>query len=497
MWVSLKGALLQGMLPERVQSFGMVAIVEYFVKIKSDMKAIKDQSYQMFYRGHVQDLEICDDATSMKTLIRAKVLPSMKTDKLYKVLIIINNDTEICQANCDCASGKGPLASCKHIAAITYAVEEFARLFLRTEMDPSRTEQLSQWNRPRAKKMQAVPTYDLPFEKQKHGQIQSERKGKHPSTYQLDEICNSDVKAAKKMICDLHQYETNTNKKVGFLQVLDSDNPVTSIATQVPVGSIIDKMNETIKTVARSDKTRPEKVGDILEAVNVSEEERNRIESETKEQAATYLWMRARAKRIRASICHRVISFTNRTSGKVLVSDIIKPKSFSTAATQFGIHHEQLAITKYKDSRDVVVEKCGLVISVAKGFLAASPDGIITESNGEKGLLEVKALPSWTDILPFDAYKIPKYPVKMSTLTVNGINRKAPRLKKTHAHYHQVQLQLYCCSHFAKFVDYVILHVNVGKVHVERIFPDEEWQMTMLSKLQDFYKEKVIDELLK
>ena len=263
------------------------------------------------------------------------------------------------------------------------------------------------------------------------------------------------------------------------MNVFDLNNSFTTANIQVPVESIIDKMNEEIGKIAKSDKTREEKTEEIIRAVSVTTEERHRIEAETKEQSENYLWMKAREKRISASKCHRVIAFTNRTSGQVLVNEIIKPKSFSTAATQFGIQHEPLAITRYSEYREakgenITVEKCGLVISLENGFLAASPDGVITEPNSEKGLLEVKVLPSWSDIPLVQACKNSKYPVKECTEIVNGKPEKVLRLKKSHQYYHQVQLQLYCCQHFAKFVDFVILHVNLGEMHIERIFPDLE-----------------------
>ena len=71
-------------------------------------------------------------------------------------------------------------------------------------------------------------------------------------------------------------------------------------------------MNKEIIRVARSDMTRNDKAEGVLNALKVTEEERDHLEGETREQASTFLWMRAREKRIRASICHRVITFTGK-----------------------------------------------------------------------------------------------------------------------------------------------------------------------------------------
>ena len=61
------------------------------------------------------------------------------------------------------------------------------------------------------------------------------------------------------------------------------------------------------------------------------------------------------------------------------------------------------------------------------GFcMAASPDGIVTFPDGEKGILEVKAPPSFSDEEPFDAYKNSKYPIKFSTETIDGVKQRLP-----------------------------------------------------------------------
>ena len=56
---------------------------------------------------------------------------------------------------CGCAAGMGPKASCKHIAALCYALEEFSRLRQLPEFVMC-TDKLQSWNRPRPRKLQAI-----------------------------------------------------------------------------------------------------------------------------------------------------------------------------------------------------------------------------------------------------------------------------------------------------------------------------------------------------
>ena len=150
----------------------------------------------------------------------------------------------------------------------------------------------------------------------------------------------------------------------------------------------------------------------------------------------------------------------------------------------------------YRDCWNVTVQDCGLFISIENGHFSASPDGVVTEPSGDKGIIEVKALPTFSQIDPLQAYSDNKYPVKMTLVNLNGNRQRLPKLKKTHKFYHQIQLQLYCFSHFAQFAEFVILHVDVNKLHYERIYPDQEWKESKIDKMETFYTRKVVDELL-
>ena len=88
------------------------------------------------------------------------------------------------------------------------------------------------------------------------------------------------------------------------------------------------------------------------------------------------------------------------------------------------------------------VAECGLIVHPDKGFLAASPDGIVHEvESGATGLLEIKC----------------PYTKRNSTLTEACENddffcciaNSKLHLKCHHTYYHQVQLQLYCFSRTA------------------------------------------------
>ena len=118
------------------------------------------------------------------------------------------------------------------------------------------------------------------------------------------------------------------------------------------------------------------------------------MEKHTRCQVSSDLWHQERKLRITASMVKEVCCKRGTTSIKSFILKELAPKSIDTAAICYGNDHEQDAIESYKrfcksNGKEVVVESCGLVISLSEPWLAASPDGIVSEG-GSKGCLEVK-----------------------------------------------------------------------------------------------------------
>ena len=90
-----------------------------------DFKLVNPAS-SLFCCGHVQRIQVCQEISSNSTFIRAAAdcLPEMKKGCVYKIGMKLDASTfDICGAQCSCPAGKDPKASCKHIAALCYALE--------------------------------------------------------------------------------------------------------------------------------------------------------------------------------------------------------------------------------------------------------------------------------------------------------------------------------------------------------------------------------------
>ena len=135
----------------------MSQIVAYFVtrsvidgKVAGDLKSINKSAENLFICGHVQNIQ-CVEVNKI-FYIKAKCLPEMRKDRVYLLKVAIKSEeSDIVYAE------KG---SCKHIAALAYALIDFCHYKCLPEYCTS-TEILQQWNRPRQKRVDIVPVDEL------------------------------------------------------------------------------------------------------------------------------------------------------------------------------------------------------------------------------------------------------------------------------------------------------------------------------------------------
>uniref|UniRef100_A0A1X7TMZ8 SWIM-type domain-containing protein n=1 Tax=Amphimedon queenslandica TaxID=400682 RepID=A0A1X7TMZ8_AMPQE len=81
----------------------------------------------------------------------------MRKDRVYKLNVSFDADScDINGADCGCPGGRGPSASCKHIAALCYAFLNFCELGSLPDFLTC-TDRLQEWNRPRKKNLDPIP----------------------------------------------------------------------------------------------------------------------------------------------------------------------------------------------------------------------------------------------------------------------------------------------------------------------------------------------------
>ena len=134
--------------------------------------------------------------------------------------------------------------------------------------------------------------------------------------------------------------------------------------------------------------------------VHIGATELKDLETHTRLQADCELWHQERKLRITASMMKEVCHRKDSTDCKAFLLKKLVPKTIHTAAIHYGNQHEQDAVTAYKNfhlkhyGTEVNVESCGLFVSPSEPWLAASPDGIVTNplnsTTQHRGCLEVK-----------------------------------------------------------------------------------------------------------
>ena len=93
--------------------------------------------------------------------IKAKCLPEMRKDRVYILKVVLKaRELDIVYAECGCPAEMGPKGSCKHIAALPYALADFSRYKRLPEYRTS-TDMLQQWNRFRQRHVEMVPVDEL------------------------------------------------------------------------------------------------------------------------------------------------------------------------------------------------------------------------------------------------------------------------------------------------------------------------------------------------
>ena len=134
---------------------------------------------------------------------------------------------------------------------------------------------------------------------------------------------------------------------------------------------------------------------------------------------------------------------------------------------------------------DIPVDKCGFTIHSEKGWLGASPDGRVKGLDSD-GIVEIKCPYSKREVSPEDA-------CGDSSFYCELINSEV-RLKQTHAYYHQVQLQLFVGIGLYHWCDFCVY--TCKGFSVQRIFPNNSWQERYIPKLESYFDDFILLEIV-
>ena len=337
-----------------------------------------------------------------------------------------------------------------------------------------------QWKAPKKRKQSTLPISEAVFEKHDYAKPMK-RKVKHVEDFdpRPQEFRGTTASRLPDLLDSLR------GEQLCISLLFDSKyKQITEKTPQPSSHSIPDaeELKETIKA--------------FKETLQVSEEKAREIERNTREQRLSSLWFSVRKFRIISSLFGAVFTRRVDTPPDSLVLRIIQPKNFSTAATQYGIENEQVAIKEYiihqhkNGHPELAVVPSGILINSAYPFLGTSPDGAVHDpSNLQQpfGFLEVKCPYSARNISPEEACTASTFCCEWDV--TNG----QIKLKETHQYYAQIQGQMGIGERL--WCDFVI-YTKKG-LSIQRIpFHSAYWTDKLLPKLTSFYDNCIAPEIV-
>ena len=228
--------------------------------------------------------------------------------------------------------------------------------------------------------------------------------------------------------------------------------------------------------------------------VVVTDEEAVFIAQQTKEQVDSEVWFAERRKRLTAPTVGSIAKMRATTKRAKRVESLLYSKFRGNTATHYGQAMEDRAKLRYQTYQrqhghpGLIVESCGLHVSVDKPWLAASPDGLVTDSSDPThplGLVEIKNPFVARNLTLMEASKKSSFCLKMNK------DSGLLTLPTGHNYYYQIQTQLFCTGR--QWCDFAL--ATNQQIHIERIYSDSAWQTANLCKLQNFYFSALLPEL--
>ena len=119
-----------------------------------------------------------------------------------------------------------------------------------------------------------------------------------------------------------------------------------------------------------------------------------------------------------------------------------RPDLSRVKAVQWGKEKEDEARREYEIKTGSIVICCGLIISKERPLFAASPDGLVENSNG-RVLIEIKC-----------PWSLRNKDLSATEIPATSFLDRELKLKRSYAYYYQIQLGMYCTG--SKLTHFVV-----------------------------------------
>ncbi|XP_029027751.1 uncharacterized protein LOC114868388 [Betta splendens] len=228
------------------------------------------------------------------------------------------------------------------------------------------------------------------------------------------------------------------------------------------------------------------------------------VEVLTRGQRTNQDWFSWRKGRITASVAHRIahckfVNGKSRTPPQSYLAAVTgEGPRVQTRAMSWGIEMEAEVVRRYQRLKSsalggpISVQDCGLFIDADHPWLAASPDGIVTDSKSGQWVLEVKCPYKHRRSRVEDACRDdPAFCLEIKKDQDEFRTAPVYHLKTSHSYFTQIQCQLAVTG--LRHADLVVFTLKETAI-VAVTFDPEMWKETV-SKLEVFYRDAVLPKL--
>ena len=462
----------------------LVLTVSFYTQ--DQLKAYKSlDGYNFFTNGWVNSVTGLNvGKTNFLFLSTVKHSQSVSLPPL-KVWLITKADGEVITGHCTCMAGLGE--ACAHVAAVLFAAEAnsiMKRQFTSTSLPCS-------WLPPtfRSVKFAEIKAIDLSTPQHKRKLSASDESDDRSKKKKLD----IDIQPpTEEQLKNHYSSIIKTRGKPSLLSLVPGMN--LSFVPKYISGELPKPLTHLYDENALSLQF-PEllqKCEEIYDGISVSVAQAKLVEEETRKQSNSKIWFDQRSGRVTASRLYSILH-TNQSKPSVsLLKSICYPGStkFYSKACSYGCQHEDTARSAYaeimtQNHQSFILKQSGLLIDPANPFIGASPDGIVHCSCCGTGVLEIKCPYSCKE-KPFD-----ERAQERSFFLEAGASGDLV-LKKEHAYYYQVQLQMKLCH--GDYCDFVVWRED--NLIRQRITFDSRFISKALQGIPAFVKACILPEIV-
>jgi hypothetical protein len=408
------------------------------VYLKQFEKALDQTATNLYRDRYLCFLRHCQ--TEEFEFVKSACRAEMRKSVTYAVDISLSKDGHVHETQCECAAGMGPNAHCKHVCAVLHACTVFRRLGT-VHVEQTCTEKLQTFHH--TKRYLGSPLHSRSINMPGAGEVSNVDFDPRPAEYRNT-----------KWYPSYFQNICLNYKGISTMPIFQTVAPANTLAA----AHDHDYLQET-----------PE--SNFLTAIGISDiskNERDSIEQQTRGQSKNERWFEEREIRLQSSNFGRICKATDRTDFGKLACSYLKTTKIRSDAILHGQKYEKAAVQKYEKDRGVQVTDCGIFVSRTKPYIGASPDGVV---NGEL-LCEVKC--------PYTAKD-----KEISHLTVPYLKPHGDTytLSSNHDYFYQIQGQLFCTEKSVCDLNVYTLK-DIKYIRIKR---DDQFISDMLAKLELFY----------